>query len=653
MIRAPQILLLTCLLFWGWQVGTLLLAVLMGFGLVALLLFLPKKTLTLRSYYQFGDLGVLAVLAIAAWYWLDDAVLRITYPTIQMLPLVLFPLLVAQSMSQKQKIPLATFYIWRRKSEGETQWMDVTWPFVLLCLFSAGALKADNQIYFVAVIAVMWVWLLLQRGQFYLQQLIAAGLMFVVVVSLAFGVHLLMLDMQQRLTDGMNAWLQGRYDQASQYSSMGEVGREKLSDDIVLRVKPATGALPPKLQSLKSYQHYTNNDWFVGSGSEVSIDNEQRLWLLQQGVEHVEQQRVRIFQQSQGGEADLALPSNALALDGLVATYLSVGAGGRVKALVKRPFLAYDVLYAGDGSLQAVPDKADLFVAKAEQEVIGQVATQLQLQRIYQNQGANAVVQTIHQYLYQNFTYLSWEDNPANKPGLNQSSAEKLSDFLWVSKAGHCEYFATAATLLLRAAGMPARYVLGYAVNEKDGEMYVVRGRDAHAWAIAYIDGKWNTLDATPPDWLALESVSQSWLQPINDWFSSLKFEYQQWRYNDDKIANWIWYTLLLLLFSLLAWRTLRRVEIEDEGKKGKDGQVKIISEWPQLEAELSARFAPRLPGELLQDWLCRIEQSELIPLAKMYCWLRFGGDRADNALDELNQRIGKVRQLIDLAPKK
>ena len=56
------------------------------------------------------------------------------------------------------------------------------------------------------------------------------------------------------------------------------------------------------------------------------------------------------------------------------------------------------------------------------------------------------------------------------------------------TKAGHCEYFATATVLLLREVGVRARYVTGYAVPEsaREGDNYIIRERHAHAWALVY-----------------------------------------------------------------------------------------------------------------------------------------------------------------------
>jgi hypothetical protein len=76
-----------------------------------------------------------------------------------------------------------------------------------------------------------------------------------------------------------------------------------------------------------------------------------------------------------------------------------------------------------------------------------------------------------------------------------------LEDFLFVRKEGNCEYFATAAAVLLRHAGVPSRLVSGFLASEFNeyGKFYDVRQSQAHAWTEAYIAGQgWTRLDATP-----------------------------------------------------------------------------------------------------------------------------------------------------------
>ena len=75
--------------------------------------------------------------------------------------------------------------------------------------------------------------------------------------------------------------------------------------------------------------------------------------------------------------------------------------------------------------------------------------------------------------------------------------------FLESSETGYCVHFATAATVLLRSAGIPARYVEGYLVEAKAGQTIPVRGEHAHAWVEYYVPHVgWVILEATPADGL-------------------------------------------------------------------------------------------------------------------------------------------------------
>lgn len=75
--------------------------------------------------------------------------------------------------------------------------------------------------------------------------------------------------------------------------------------------------------------------------------------------------------------------------------------------------------------------------------------------------------------------------------------------FLNESDTGYCVHFASAAAVLLRAAGIPARYVTGYIVNARENELTVVTADKSHAW-VEYLDPAkgWTILDATPSEGL-------------------------------------------------------------------------------------------------------------------------------------------------------
>lgn len=100
-----------------------------------------------------------------------------------------------------------------------------------------------------------------------------------------------------------------------------------------------------------------------------------------------------------------------------------------------------------------------------------------------------------------------------------KSDLDPILYFLQHSKAGHCEYFSTALTLLLRSVGIPARQVTGYAGGEWSelGSYYTVRQKDAHAWVEMWLGDSgesaqdqraWFRLDPTPNQVGEIKAIS-------------------------------------------------------------------------------------------------------------------------------------------------
>jgi transglutaminase-like putative cysteine protease len=76
---------------------------------------------------------------------------------------------------------------------------------------------------------------------------------------------------------------------------------------------------------------------------------------------------------------------------------------------------------------------------------------------------------------------------------------DAMDDFIFTSRRGFCEHYASAFTYLMRAAGIPSRVVVGYQggkMNPLDDYM-IVRQSDAHAWSEIWINGSWQRVDPT------------------------------------------------------------------------------------------------------------------------------------------------------------
>jgi hypothetical protein len=206
----------------------------------------------------------------------------------------------------------------------------------------------------------------------------------------------------------------------------------------------------------------------------------------------------------------------------------------------------------------------------------------------------------IENFLRSRFGYtLNLVGKPGNDP---------LANFLFVTRAGHCEYFASAMTILLRTLDVPAREVNGFLpgeYNDLAGD-YIVRASDAHSWVEVYFPGSgWVTFDPTPPatensgllsrlakyiDWFelswnewvinydfghqvqmaqTLQRSSRSWTQSLRAWFERAQI-YNRQRLKSMQLRHGLLGLLLplVLIFLLVALRynligkTIRRLRL-------------------------------------------------------------------------------------------
>ncbi|HYO80952.1 MAG TPA: DUF3488 and transglutaminase-like domain-containing protein [Bryobacteraceae bacterium] len=85
---------------------------------------------------------------------------------------------------------------------------------------------------------------------------------------------------------------------------------------------------------------------------------------------------------------------------------------------------------------------------------------------------------------------------------LPEKVADPMAHFLFDRRQGHCEYFASAMAVMLRAVYVPSRVATGFQsgqYNPMTG-LHVIRASDAHSWVEAWLPGRgWTTFDPTPP----------------------------------------------------------------------------------------------------------------------------------------------------------
>jgi len=209
---------------------------------------------------------------------------------------------------------------------------------------------------------------------------------------------------------------------------------------------------------------------------------------------------------------------------------------------------------------------------------------------------------------------------------------DPLTYFLFTRKMGHCEYFASAMTVMLRTLGIPSRLATGFQSGTYNPltELYVIRASDAHSWVEAYLPRRgWTTFDPTPPDpglrraslWdkLALyadaaDTFWQQWVLAYDPglqmtlaermgqsgrsfglrWVERIGLKIVAWK---DRTAGWFrrygaWllagFSVLLLVayFAPRAWRTLhmlRRVRLARRGQASVDDATLLYRRMLEL----------------------------------------------------------------------
>jgi hypothetical protein len=136
----------------------------------------------------------------------------------------------------------------------------------------------------------------------------------------------------------------------------------------------------------------------------------------------------------------------------------------------------------------------------------------------------------IEQYLQKNFGYT------LELPGMREP--DPLAHFLFERKKGHCEYFASSMTMMLRILGIPARVVNGFRGGEYNDltSSYIVREKDAHSWVEAYFpEYGWVTFDPTPSgsgnepqaSWSRLAMYMDAARQIWREWVVNYDFSHQ------------------------------------------------------------------------------------------------------------------------------
>ncbi len=304
----------------------------------------------------------------------------------------------------------------------------------------------------------------------------------------------------------------------------------------------------------------------------------------------------------------------------------------------------------------ALPENLTPVVAQRAEEVAGKVSD------------PRSKADFITAYLQQNFEY--GYDFPF------ESNQTALEEFLLKKPPAHCEFFATSAALMLRAQGVPTRYINGFVLQERSvtGSYYVVRLKHAHAWIEVYLEGKgWVTYDPTPPGVLDDPARHSSWAKSLLEWMSN------QWRkfFNFFSLsptemmarvrgffALWTWRDYLKLAILLALWglwqrlkkrkkRVARKTVSESPYQAGRNEQLTPSLErlmefieaedWRRQEWETPAQWVTRLKTSTLEEDIWTSVQSFVSDFNR----LRYGEKVTSEELTALRDQLQDLEQRL------
>ena len=557
------------------------------------------------------------------------------------LPVVLLPLALLQAWGTGREIALQVlFWSMRGVKLREPATLNLGYPYLLLWLLAAAAAPARGPSFDIGLaLLVAWALWPLRPDR---RRVGAWVALLVVGLALGYGGSLALRDLQLWIETNAPEWIAGGGTRVNPYrgtTDIGRLGELKQSDAIVLRLRAEAPLATPLLLHRASYVEYTGRDWIARGGSfeKLAMEGSDQRWKLAAGTVR---SSLSIDELAPGGDPVLSLPASAVEVASAGFSSLKGNPLGAVQGAAEPGYVRYRVGIDPDRVNRLEPTAADLRIPAAEEAVIRTVAREWGLEGLE----GEAAVARLRQRFQSQFVYATFQEATAR-------GTTPLGDFLEKSRAGHCEHFASATTLLLRAAGVPARYATGYSVQEwSDLERaWIARERHAHAWVRAWVAGRWIDVDTTPATWLSLETEERPAWSRLADAWSWARYRASRWFTDASAIERSLGIGLpLLLLAVVLAWRLARlwrrpAPRSRPSSAPGKAGDFAGAAFLP-VARHLEALGLPREPHETTREWIDRLaprllgDAQELRALAILHYRSRFDprgladGERQDFA---------------------
>lgn len=626
-MNTPPFLLAAAALFWGAQTGNWAVATAGAVLLEAPRYVSRRCEFAPADFNRIADFCTVLLIAIAVYLYVTFGNPRAVTLLFQWMPVVVAPLALAQTWSTTRELDLSVlFWSLRRHPMRRPLKLNLAYPHFVLWLVAASAANRQDVSFYLGL-ALLTAWpLLLARPRSYATPIGAT--MFLAAALAGYGGQLGLRALQLWVEGAVAEWIAGSGTRTNPYrntTDIGTIGDLKLSERILLRVRADAAVKTPLLLHRASYDDYVGGTWIARNTqfAQLAPSGPASTWTLHEAREPVF--RIMLHDESSGNPV-LSLPANAARIDGLAVGEMKMNALGTVQVEHRPGFFSYGALVGNAGAAYGAPTPRDLATPRAEAAAVAAIASELHMDALRPRDALAALTR----WFEERFEYSTWQGRYAGEQ-------TPLTRFLLTTRAGHCEYFASATVLLLRAAGIPARYATGFSAHEWSAleGAYVVRERHAHAWTRVWVDGAWQDFDTTPPSWFAAEAARAPFWSAFADLWSWARFRLAAWSAQASE-RGWserlAW--LALPLCAWFAWRTLRGRRAKTQAATK---QARLNGAWPGQDSEfylVASRLTElghaRREAEALNEWLARIEVQAsldiygLRQLARLHYRLRF-----------------------------
>jgi len=230
--------------------------------------------------------------------------------------------------------------------------------------------------------------------------------------------------------------------------------------------------------------------------------------------------------------------------------------------------------------------------------------------------------------------------------------------------SGHCELFASSATVLLRMAGVPTRYVTGFVTTELSPyahHCYIARNKDAHAWVEAYDSSEgWITVETTPPEGIpqpaaAVETSFGQMFEYLRHRLFRIRVWMSQLFTNSFMQSLQERFTLTILIWIMLAlgiiWLFRQRIEREILRRKDSLPHYQNLHRLiNQTDRRLKRLGFERRTDETIRQFANRlgVADQEIAPFAewyRRYAEIRYRDPLNDAAVQALSATLPVKKQ--------